>query len=229
MKLSDKILIGFFGAITIYMFAAFTEMRLKGDYNGLGDNAKREAVSIGNIRHIALSDQVRNITISSSDDPRLELISRDGGLLSKLQYDLIGDSLIVDGIQLEKKVHFDLIIYFPQHGIAQLDIQGGYANINDLHVSSLVLMQSGGMVFMNRNSTSILSIVAKEDAAINCYDLQVDTLRLDLDQSHVALPSRVRHLEGSMVNGSRLSMGEVNNIVFKQDTTSSLMLSNYNK
>jgi len=57
MKLSDKVLLTFFGGITVYMIAAFTEIRLKGDSDQLDpDKALVEKYPLDNCKYLVVND-----------------------------------------------------------------------------------------------------------------------------------------------------------------------------
>ncbi|MEQ8810982.1 MAG: hypothetical protein RIE59_18060, partial [Imperialibacter sp.] len=94
MKLSNKILIGFFGFIFLYMMAAFTEVRLRGykrDFKGA--ETQVEKAPLGDVGYIVLSDSEQRVTISSSDEPHIEVRSIDGGFLSSVSYEMAGDTM----------------------------------------------------------------------------------------------------------------------------------------
>ena len=226
MKLSNKILIGFFTAISLYMITAFTEVRFKGDYNRLDhDNAKVESIPLNAIKYLVVSDLEKRISIRSSDEPRIELRSVAGDMLSILEYDFKEDTLTLKKLNLVEDVHFDFILYIPKKGFGGLDVKDSYVNMMDLDQPSLSLIQSGGRVVMEQNVTiGRLTITASSKAEFDDFDLEVDTVVLEMDDANVELRSRVNRLEGFMVNDSWLSVRGVNDIAFKKDVSSSMRI-----
>ena len=86
MKLSNKILVGFFGFLFLYLTAAFTEIRLNGTPNVINDsNSKIETVDLSGIRYIVVGDVDKNINITGSDRSQLEVRSFSGDLLKHLK------------------------------------------------------------------------------------------------------------------------------------------------
>ncbi len=115
MKLSNKVLIGFFGFIFVYMIVAFTEIRFKGDLNRFNDsNSVSESVDIVNIKYLVLSDLNQRITISGSDNPRIEVKSVSGDLLKDLQYDISGDTLTMQPMLLQENQLVTVSIHVPK-------------------------------------------------------------------------------------------------------------------
>src|SRR5689334_4481193 len=114
MKLSNKILIGFFGFIFLYLTAVFAELRLTGTSNILDDqNSIAETVALSGITHIVLNDLGKNIYVTGADRPRLEVRSASGDGLKKLQYAISGDTLTLLSLPKDTKT-MKVSIFVPQ-------------------------------------------------------------------------------------------------------------------
>ena len=84
MKLSNKILIGFFGFCFLYMVVAFTEMRLKGDLNRLDDsNSISESIEINGIKYIVFDEVEQRLTVRGSVTSGIEVNSISGDLIKR--------------------------------------------------------------------------------------------------------------------------------------------------
>src|SRR5688572_19543448 len=114
MKLSNKILIGFFGFIFIYLTAAFTEVRLKGTPNVIDDtNSIAETVDIPGIAYLILNDIDKNVNVIASDRAQLEVRSFSGDLLTKLKYKISDDTLTLSGLQSKGIKTIKISVFVP--------------------------------------------------------------------------------------------------------------------
>ncbi len=228
MKLSNKVLIGFFGFILVYMLAAFTEVRLKGDFNRFdASRAKMESVEIDAVSHLVLSDVKQRIIVNTSDKPRIELSSTSGTLLSKLNYQITGDTLVVKELPMEKHEQVKFVIYVPQSGLNGIDVDGAGVKIRNLNQSALSITQSAGTVNIEGNNRlKNLKLTATNDARFDATGFDIDELSVQIDNSVVKVWAVVNRLEGRMNNNSHLVVQSPNDIQLKRDNTSRLQLSN---
>ncbi len=227
MKASNKVLIVFFGVILLYISAAFTEVRIRGVKEGLNsENAKVETRALDDLKYLKLSDLDSRVLIRSSDDPRIEIRSRSEGLLSNLKYTLEGDTLNISEFEVADNINYVLTLHVPK-SLTGINVYETSVHISQLDQASLSLIQSGGRVVFDENVTlDKLSISTQEDADLDAYDFEVDTLILDIDDSDIYIQSPINRLQGSMKNRSNLVMGSVNDIQFNKDESSELRLFN---
>lgn len=228
MKLSNKILIGFFGGTLVYMIMAFTEVRLKGDYNRLdGSNAKIETRELAGLQRVVLNNLNKRVNIRASDSPHLELRSFVGDQLPKLEYTFQDGILTINRSNFSGDEHIDLYIYVSEAVFTQLEVVESRVNISNLKQPVLNIHQTGGHVALQgRTMLGRLNITATEDAELDLYDKEVDTVYLKLDNSNVELQTSVKRLEALLSNNSRLSSIGANDIVLKRDEDSRLYLTN---
>ena len=67
MKLSNKILIGYFGFIFVYLSAAFTEIRFRGSLNQLDESIGIvETADLSGVTYLVLQDLDESITLIGS-------------------------------------------------------------------------------------------------------------------------------------------------------------------
>ncbi|MEQ9375366.1 MAG: DUF2807 domain-containing protein [Imperialibacter sp.] len=226
MKLSNKILIGFFGFILLYMMAAFTEVRLRGYKRDLsGAETQIENAPLGNVGYIVLSDSERRVTISSSDEPHIEVKSIDGGFISNVNYEMVGDTLMlkVDDIVTGKPVQ--VTVFVSKNTFRGLQATRASVSITDLSQQTLAINQSGGSIAMDGNvDLTSLSIKASEGAYLNAAGLSVDLLSVEMDKSQVTIWSFIKQLNGSITNDSFLRVNGVDDIQFTKDKSSKIQI-----
>src|SRR5688572_28059486 len=123
MKLSNKILLAFFGFIFIYLTAAFAELRLTGTSNVINDkNSIAESEDIAGFAYLALKNLDKNITVTVSDRPRLEVRSLTGDLMKMLKYQMSGDTLKLFDLELEEAKTVRITVFVPATGLKGISV-----------------------------------------------------------------------------------------------------------
>lgn len=226
MKLSNKILIGFFSILFLYLTAAFTEIRLRGSSNILDDNnSKAETVDIANVNYLVLPDLDQVIQVIGSDQPRLEVRSISGDLLHKLQYNVSGDTLTLTELNLEENERVRITIYVPRNNLTGITTNGSWVDIQGLEQKELSIIQNQGHISMEAdNQISKLTIKASDKAALRMSGTALDLLSVELDNSRVVSNSPIKLLEGSMTNDSYINLVEALEIQLKKDNSCSIKI-----
>ncbi len=228
MKLSDKVLIGFFGFILLYMLVAFTEIRLKGDLNRFDESsAKTESLDINTVSYLVLPDVKQRIIVNTSDDPRIELRSTSGDVFSKLKYEITGDTLVLQRFELEEHERVRIVIHMPENSLKGIKVNGAGVVVRNLNQPALSIQQSAGTVRLEgNNSLRNVNIIASEKANFEAAGFDIDQLSVQMDNSVIKVWAPVERLEGAMTNNSRLVIKSPNDIQLKRDKSSTLKLSN---
>lgn len=226
MKLSNKILIGFFAFIFIYMTAAFTELRLKGDPNRIDEfNGIVETVGIAGVRYLVLPDLDHNISVLGSNDPRIEVRSISGDILQYLKYSTAGDTLTIESFNLEEDQHVHMIIHVPKNSFTGLTSNNAGINISELELPALSISQNDGWIRLDANNKlERIKLVAEHGAYFNLNGAELDTLAAIIDGSEVTINSSLDLVKGSMSNKSYLNLNGTKEIQFKKDKGSRLYL-----
>lgn len=226
MQLSNKILIGFFCVALVYLLAAFAEVRFRGYNRSLnGTEIQIENASLNNVGYIVLSDSKHRVIISQSDSPRIEVRSIDGGFLSGVDYDMVGDTLTLKAIDIDPDKPVQITIYVNQNNLRGIQATQASAKLSGLVQPTLAIAQSGGSIVMDEDvDVTRLHITASEKAHVEADGLQVDSLFVQLDHSVVMIRSTVKLLEGGMTNESHLMVMGANDIQFKKDESSRLQV-----
>jgi hypothetical protein len=228
MKLSNKVLIGFFGFIFLYLTASFAELRFTGSPNVIDDkNSIAETEDLSGITYLVLKNlSEENIHVTPSDEPRLEVRSFAGGLIKKLKYQVSGDTLTLSYLfPSEEMSKVKITVFVPKRGFKGMTIDHSLAIVEEFEQEVLHISQNSGRIWMSESTVGKIMIDATDKSYFNISATHLDTLSAQLQSSQVQLTaSPVRFVEGSMEQNSLLHLGDVEEIQFKKDRSSRLNL-----
>ncbi len=225
MKLSNKILIGFFGFAFLYLTAVFAEIRLRGTPNIINDaNSTAETVDISGVSYLVLQNLDHDIAVTGSDQPRLEVRSISGDLLKELKYNISGDTLTLSKFQAEEKPSVSISVFVPKAGLKGMTVNDSRANVKGLEQELLYISQNAGQIFMSDNRIDKVHLEVSSKSYLHITATSLDTLSAKIDNSEVIISSPVGVLKGSMENNSSLQMSRIDEIQFKKDENSRLNL-----
>lgn len=223
MKLSDKILLGFFGFIFLYLSAAFTELRLTGIPNIINDkNSIGETVDLSDISFVILNDFPVNVKVVGSDQSKLEVRSLSGGLLKHLKYQVSGDTLTLAGFQEEGRGSVRISVFLPEGSLRGIIVKNATADIQHLQQPLLYISQTSGSIWMANNKIAKIQLEVSDKSFLDMTGTGVDTLSVTIDRSQVHINTPVGVLQGSMKNDAYLLLNEIRDIQLKQDKSSRL-------
>jgi hypothetical protein len=226
MKLSNRILIGFFGFLFIYLIAAFTEIRFRGNLNHLGESTGLvETADLSGFTYLIIQDLDESVTLVAADVPGIEVRSISGDLLKNLKYHVKGDTLELAQLQLEENVNLNLTVYVPRNSLTGMTIYDVSVVIKGMDQKQLAIKQQAGSIrFVEGNRLEKLSIQATDDGNLNFSGHHLDTVSIQLNNSNVHIESGTSRVEGKMVNESYLWIRDVNEIDFTKDETCRLII-----
>ena len=221
MSLSNKILIGFFGSIFLYLTSVFLEIRLRGTPNNIDENnSKVESVDVSGISFLILQDINKNIQVTGSEQPRLEVRSLSGDALKKLKYSISGDTLLVSGISEENLSAVKITVFVPHSALKGIEVTRAEASIEGLQQDLLKISQNSGRIDLGTNTISKIEIDLSNKAVMEIVTPGLDSLSASLDNSKVYISSPLGLLYGSMKNSSYLYLTNIQEIQFKKDESS---------
>ncbi len=222
MKLSNKILIGFFGFIFVYLMAGFTEIRFRGNMNVLDDSTGiKESVDLIEIRYLIFRDLDESITVIGSDEAKLEVHSISGDLLHRLEYKVYGDTLELTQLQLEENENVDLTVRVSTHLLNGIEMHGATVVVDKLNQKQLRIIQNSGRIrFSEENKLNKLDVISNNGGQLDFEGTKLDTLSIQLDDSNVSINAGSMRVEGNLVNESFLWMSDVDEIQVKKDRSS---------
>lgn len=221
MKLSNKILIGFFGFIFLYLTAVFAEIRLRGTPNIMDDaNSIAESVDISGISYLVLDDLDVTIGVIGSDESRIEVRSLSGDLLQRLKYNLSGDTLILSELESQGTSPVKISVFVPQTGLSGIRVDSAFAIVTNLDQAVLDISQNAGSIRISDSRIGKVHVSASHGSQFHLSATAVDTLSATIDESQVHLSSPLKHLKGSMQNNAFLRVQDIGEIRFKKDSSS---------
>jgi hypothetical protein len=223
MTLSNKILIGFFGFIFLYLTAVFVEIRLAGTPNAINDsNSKAEVVDLSGIHYIVVDDVDRNVNIIQSDRLQLEVRSFTGDLLKDLKYQISGDTLKLLSFKSEDKRATKITVLVPKESLHGIYVKSSDVIVSGLEQSRLQLSQNDGRIWMSDSKLTNLKMGLIEKSFINVSETDIDTLSASIDKSEAHVNSLVGFVRGEVTNESYLRLSGIREIQIKKDESSNL-------
>lgn len=226
MKLSNKILIGFFGFLFLYLTAVFAEVRFRGTPVVIDQsNSIAETVDIAGVSYLVLDDLDQNIHVSVSDRPRLEVRSFSGNLLQHVTYRFSGDTLTLSRLESEKNRSIKITVFVSEAGLKGMTLKSAVAIVEGLRQDRFSISQNAGRMWMSDNNIGILQIRASDDSFLDITASNLDTLAAEIEGSELVVSSPIGLLRGSMKDGSSVRVTDhIQEIQFKKDESCNLSL-----
>ena len=223
MKLSNKILLGFFGLVFLYLTAAFAEIRLSGIPNIVNDkNSIAETVDISGVAYLIIKDLDNNVKVIGSDRTRLEVRSLSGDLLKKLKYEMSGDTLTLSGLQSEELGPIRISLFVPETSLKGIAVNSAAATIEGMEQELLYISLKSGRISVSGNKISNIQMDLSNRSFLEINTTDLDTLSATIEGSEVLINSPVGLVQGSMKNNSSLRLGDIQEIQLKKDESSRL-------
>lgn len=222
MKLSNKILIGFFGFIFIYLTAAFAELRLNGVPNVIDDtNSIAETVELTAISYLIIKNVDKNVLVLGSDRPRLEVRSFTGDWLAKLKHSVSGDTLTLSDFH-EENAKVKIAVFVPQAQLKGITVNTASATVNGLQQDRLHLSQKSASLWVTDSQLTKME-VDLDQSFLDVSGTTLDTLSVQVERSRLNILSPVGFLQGSMKNNAYLTLSDIEEIQLKKDKSSRLL------
>jgi hypothetical protein len=223
MKLSNKILIGFFGFIFLYLTAVFAEIRLSGTPNTFDDkNSIAETVDLSGITHLILNDIDKEVHVIGFDRSRLEVRSLTGDLLTKLKYDVSGDTLMLSGFQSVDNKRVKISVFVSKTSLKGITVNSAVAIVKGLQQDLLHLSEKAGRIRMSDIRIARIKMDLSNQSFLNISGTGIDTLSANIEGSEVHISSPIGLMQGSLKNKAFLQLTNIQEIQLKKDASSRL-------
>ena len=224
MKLSNKILIGFFGFIFIYLTAAFTEIRFRGNLNHLDESSGiAETIDLSGVKYLVLQDLNKSINVVGSENSRLEVQSISGDLLKNLTYEVKGDTLELKQLLLEDNERINLTVFVSNDLFEGMAVHDAQVSVSKLDQNHLRITQMAGRInFSDDNQLNNLDVVSSDGADLYFAGSKLDTLSVQLNNANISVEAGSMRVEGRLSNDAYLYMSDVDDISVKKDRSSRL-------
>ena len=225
MKLSNKILFGFFGFAFIYLTAVFAEVRLRGIPNIINDNNSiAETVDMSGVSYLVLQNLDKQVNVVGSDRARLEVRSISGDLLEKLNYQVSGDTLTLSERNSEEVKTFKITFFVTKAHLKGISVNAAGATVKGLDQEHLIVSQNAGRIRMLENMIRTIQLNVSDRSYLHISAKGIETLHARIDNSEVQIAAPIQFLRGSMQNKSSLRASDIDDIQFIKDDSSRLSL-----
>ncbi len=225
MKLSNKILFGFFGVIFVYLTAAFAELRLTGIPNVINDsNSKAETVDLSGIRYLVVNDLGETVYVKGSDKLQLEVRSLTGDLLQHLKYQVAGDTLILADFEAGEVSTLRISVLVPTGSLHGISSHSSVVGISKVDLSHLQMSQNAGRVWITESKISNLELNLSNNSFLEVADTEVDSLEASVDSSQANVNSLVGLIRASITNHTRLRLSGLQELQLKKDESSHVII-----
>lgn len=225
MKLSNKVLLGFFGFIFLYLTAAFAELRLTGTTNRLDNkNSIAETVDISGVTYLKLDHLGKHAEVTTSDRPRLEVRSLTGALLKELEYTVSGDTLTLSGFHSVTNKAVRLSVFVSTTSLKGITLKSASATIEGLQQDSLHLSQNAGRIWMSKSKISNIQTDLSNNSSLDISTTTLGTVSATIAGSQLHIRSHVGLVQGEIKEKSLLQLTELGEIQIKKDESSRLQL-----
>jgi hypothetical protein len=223
MKLSNKILLGFFGFLFLYLTAAFTEVRLAGTPNIISEkNSIAETVDLPGISYVVLNDVDKTVKITQSGNPRLEVRSLSGGMLKKLTYKISGDTLTLSDLESEDTRTMTITVVVPNTTFKGITVNSSTASVSGLDQERLDISQNSGRIYMSQSTIERIQLNLSNKSFFDINEAELDTVSANIEASQAIINSPVGLMQGSMENAAYLRVNDIREIRLKKDQSSNL-------
>jgi hypothetical protein len=223
MKLSHKILIGFFGSAFLYLSAAFVEVRMTGTPNVINDkNSIAETVDLAGVSFVIVNNLEGNIKVIGSDRAELEVRSFAGDALKKMKYTVSGDTLTLSGLESAEMGKVRISVFIPSTGLRGITVMSSVVAVQGLDQNHLQLSQDAGRIWMSESEISSLDMDLSNSSFLDINSSTLDTLSATIAHSEVHISSPVGLVQGSMNDASSMRLTDIREIKLKKDESSNL-------
>ena len=226
MKLSNKILIGFFSTILLYTFMVMLEVRLYGkqtlwDGNQVASDVITESQPLNNPAFLDVTGGKGFIRVAQSDQPRVEMQSYTGNLLEQITFEEDEDTLRINTTDFDPDVRYRLSIYVNQKDTLKINADKAILSISELIIKQLEINQMGGRINVTDSSqVANLMLTAADTARFEADASIVERVQINSSNSRVLILTSPKELIGSLTNESLLLTENPLKVQVERDTTS---------
>jgi hypothetical protein len=222
MKTSNFLLTGFIASITLYLVAAFTEVRISGIRNSLGRQYSNHSVAVEKFQSLDATNIELHIRFDAASS--LTVSIEEGQPVFSPEIRLQGDTLVLrDRGSDAQQDRYDVTL--PEEGIANLVCQQCRIFVEDGSKEILQLNLSKSVMIRHRSDTArvkTLRVNARDNSRIELSGFAIDTLEVNIDQTQAYIMTSVHRLTGSIRNGAHLVLDDATRINFERDAGSVL-------
>ncbi|MEL7148132.1 MAG: hypothetical protein AAFO69_17290, partial [Bacteroidota bacterium] len=211
----------------LYTLMVMIEVRLYGKEtfwrNGgkSSPNAVTETKPLNNPGFIKITGNRNYVRFRQSGSTRIELLSLEGNILSKLPIEQQGDTVSIDLSSFNPKIHYQLFFYLPEKEQLSIQAHEAYFKMNEIKLDRLHINQRGGRgVISDDSKIAKIILTASDTAKFEIDQAYVDQISVNLNNSTFSVLTKAEELTGSMVNKSVLVAQNPKKLKYERDDSS---------
>jgi hypothetical protein len=186
------------------------------------ENSIVETVDLAGVSSIKVIGVDRDVHVIGSNKSRLEVRSLTGDMLTKLKYNISGDTLMLTGFQSEENKRVKISVFISNASLKVITINKASVVVEGLQQDYLHLLENGGRIWMRNNNISSIKMNASNQSFLNITGDSIDTVSANVEGSEIHIYAPIRILQGSLINKAFMQVTEVLEIQVKKDESSRL-------
>lgn len=228
MKTSNIILISLFGSITVFILAAFTELRI----NGIREENKQSqpsmekqfsAVALSPVKYIVIGETT-NLTITRGEQTELAVRIGIEDNDPIVQHQVHGDTLFIDkiafgtnGVTLMAELKLD-----PDN-LKWISATQSSFSISNMSINGLIVDIDHTRLALHSNQNirfGSIKINGTNSSDFSASNIEFDSVHLNLDHSSAWIDASAHQVDATLKNESTLSASQADNITSSKDKSS---------
>lgn len=226
MKLSNKILLGFFGTVILYTLIAAGEIRFKGVLRSENkEGFLVESIAIDSHKHLIIRNSNIDISVNQSETTRMEIRSYNEEKHLKISYQTSGDTLIINSVNPTEESETTIINVYLDNRLQSITSKAIRTYVRNFKSDSLTVIASENYLsFDDDNEIQHLQLTGQEGASVYLLSDQVNSLDLLIDDATVTVIKELAEINAELINGAVLTSKAPDNLQFKKERNCKVMM-----
>jgi len=231
MKTSKIIFISLLGTIAVLILASVIDLRINGRRNDgrkSDFNVNKQILPVFKALKVYNS---MNVTLVQNDSSYIEVSCLKDSIAPKVNYTIIGDTLMVSDFEKTYHRNFSVTIHATD-SLRSIQLKKSNLSVERMGLGKLFFVLDESEIWLNQDTLvksafPVLDIVAKNHSRINSSDFRIDSLGLALQKSEAYLEIKANKISGLLSDSSRIFVRQPSEISLKKDATSKIHVNDY--
>ncbi len=231
MKTSKLIFISLVGTIALLILAAMLDLRINGrKFSDINSDFKVKKQSLKLFKTLYITNSM-NVTLVKNDSSFLEITSMKDSISPKVNFSINDDTLKIS--DFEKLSHSNASIRIhTANSLKRIQLENSSLNLENFSTKELSFNIDHSELWFNegephQSKIDFLEISAKHSSNINGGQFNVDSMRITLQHSEVAVEILAKKLYGTLSDSSIIHTRQPMEIWLKKDATSKVNINDY--
>lgn len=231
MKTSKIIFISLLSTIAVLIIFAAIDLRINGrrqDGKNLDFKVNKQILPVFKSLRVYNS---MNITLVKNDSSYIEVTYLKDSIAPKVNYIIIGDTLMVSDFE-KKNYHNVSMIIHATDSLDRVQLKNSNMSIDRIGPGKLFFTLDESVLWLNQDTLvksyfPVLDIVAENHSRINSSDFRIDSISLVLHNSEANLEMKARKINGTLSDSSKIYVRQPAEISLRKDATSRMNVNDY--